>query len=178
MLIHPVVERLRALGLAAVADTLIELQSNPQAAAWLGLLMDREVTFRDNRRLSRRLAAAKLRQTATIENIDYRTARLDRALFQALTTSQWARIQPFRQDAASIDRPCARRPQEVAVGKEECPRRGRTKEWATKKTGTRGRCSKYPSDVLTQRLSTKLASPLTKPPFPHNIKNVSRGVPS
>src|SRR5216684_3427503 len=35
-------------------------------------------------------AAAKLRQTATIENIDYRTARgLDRALFQTLTTSQW-----------------------------------------------------------------------------------------
>jgi DNA replication protein DnaC len=38
------------------------------------------------------LAAAKLRQTATIENIDYRTSRgLDRTLFQALTTSQWVR---------------------------------------------------------------------------------------
>jgi len=97
MLIHPTVERLRALGLTAMADTLIELQNNRQAAEmphadWLGLLIDREVTFRDNRRLSRRLAAAKLRQTATIENIDYRTARgLDRALFQALTTSQWVR---------------------------------------------------------------------------------------
>jgi hypothetical protein len=32
MLIHPTVERLRALGLAAMADTLIELQNNPQAA--------------------------------------------------------------------------------------------------------------------------------------------------
>jgi hypothetical protein len=38
------------------------------------LLIDREVTFRDNRRLSRRLAAAKRRQTATIENIDYLNA--------------------------------------------------------------------------------------------------------
>jgi DNA replication protein DnaC len=38
------------------------------------------------------LHAAKLRQAATIENIDYRTARgLDRALFQTLTTSQWVR---------------------------------------------------------------------------------------
>jgi len=97
MLIHPTVERLRALGLTAMADALIELQNNPEAAEmphadWLGLLIDREVTFRDNRRLVRRLAAAKLRQTATIENIDYRTSRgLDRALFQALTTSQWVR---------------------------------------------------------------------------------------
>ena len=97
MLIHPTVERLRALGLAAMADALVELQNNPQAAEmphadWLGLLIDREVTYRDNRRLARRLSAAKLRQTATIENIDYRTARgLDRALFQALTTSQWVR---------------------------------------------------------------------------------------
>ncbi len=97
MLIHPTVERLRSLGLAAMADTLIELQHNPEAAEmphadWLGLLIDREMTFRDNRRLSRRLAAAKLRQAATIENIDYRTSRgLDRALFQTLTTSQWVR---------------------------------------------------------------------------------------
>ena len=95
MLIHPTVERLRSLGLAAMADTLIELQNNPEAAEmahadWLGLLIDREATFRDNRRLSRRLTAAKLRQTATIENIDFRTSRgLDRSLFQTLATCQW-----------------------------------------------------------------------------------------
>src|ERR1700722_19250925 len=64
MPIHPTVERLRTLGLAAMADTLIEMQNNPQAAEmphadWLGLL--REATFRDNRRFTRRLTAAKLR---------------------------------------------------------------------------------------------------------------------
>jgi hypothetical protein len=97
MLIHPTVERLRSLGLAAMADTLVELQHNPEAAEmshadWLGLLIDREATFRDNRRLSRRLTAAKLRQAATIENIDFRTSRgLDRSLFQTLATSQWVR---------------------------------------------------------------------------------------
>jgi DNA replication protein DnaC len=97
MLIHPTVERLRSLGLAAMADALIEMQNNPEAAEmphadWLGLLIDREATFRDNWRLSRRLTVAKLRQAATIENIDYRTARgLDRSLFQALTTNQWVR---------------------------------------------------------------------------------------
>src|SRR5437588_5574296 len=97
MLIHPTVERLRALGLTAMADTLVELQNNPEAAEmphadWLGLLVDREVTARDNRRLTRRLTSAKLRQAATIENVDYRTARgLDRSLFQNLVTCQWIR---------------------------------------------------------------------------------------
>lgn len=97
VLIHPTVERLRALGLTAMADTLIELQNNPEAAEmphadWLGLLVDREVTARDNRRLSRRLSNAKLRQAATIENVDYRSSRgLDRSLFQNLATSQWIR---------------------------------------------------------------------------------------
>ncbi|MGY4592778.1 DNA replication protein DnaC [Bradyrhizobium sp. GM22.5] len=97
MLIHPTVDRLRALGLAAMADGLTELQNNPEAAEmphadWLGLLVDREVTARDNRRLTRRLTSAKLRQAATIENVDYRTARgLDRSLFQNLVTCQWIR---------------------------------------------------------------------------------------
>ena len=97
MLIHPTVDRLRALGLAAMADTFVELQNNPEAAGmphadWLGLLVDREVTARDNRRLTRRLTSAKLRQAATIENVDYRTARgLDRSLFQNLVTCQWIR---------------------------------------------------------------------------------------
>jgi len=94
MLIHPTVERLRTLGLTAMADTLIQLQNNPQAAEmphadWLGLLVDREATFRDNRRLSRRPATARLRQAAAV---DYRTPRrLDRALLQSLATSQRVR---------------------------------------------------------------------------------------
>ena len=97
MLIHLTAECLRALGLYAMADALIELQDNPQAAElphpdWLGLLVDREVTYRDNRRLARRLHVAKLRQAAAVENVDYRTSRgLDRTLFQTLTTCQWIR---------------------------------------------------------------------------------------
>ena len=97
MLIHPTIDRLRALGLAAMADTVVELQNNPEAAGiphadWLGLLVDREATARDNRRITRRLTSAKLRQAAAIENVDYRTARgLDRSLFQNLGTCQWIR---------------------------------------------------------------------------------------
>ena len=97
MLVHPTVERLRALGLVAMADALVALQNNAEAADlshadWLGLLVDQEASFRDNRRLSRRLTTARLRQAATIENVDFRTARgLDRGQFQALATSQWLR---------------------------------------------------------------------------------------
>ena len=55
MLIHPTVERLRALGLSAMADAFIELHNEPDAAEltredWLGLLVDREATSRENKR--------------------------------------------------------------------------------------------------------------------------------
>jgi hypothetical protein len=58
MLIHPLAERLRGLGMAAMADAFLEMQNNSTAADlaredWLGLLLDREATARDNKRLGR-----------------------------------------------------------------------------------------------------------------------------
>jgi DNA replication protein DnaC len=97
MLIHPTVERLRALGLSAMADALIELQNAPDAAEltredWLGLLVDREATNRENKRLARRLREARLRQAAVVEDVDFRAHRgLDRALFLKLATCEWVR---------------------------------------------------------------------------------------
>ena len=97
MLTHPTIERLRALGLAAMADAFVELQNTPEAAAlpredWLGLLVDREATSRENRRLARRLREAKLRQAAVVEDTDFRALRgLDRSLFLKLATCQWIR---------------------------------------------------------------------------------------
>ena len=97
MLIHPTVERLRALGLTAMADGFIELQNSPDAGElsredWLGLLVDREATSRENKRLARRLREARLRQAAVVEDVDYRAHRgLDRALFQKLTAGDWLR---------------------------------------------------------------------------------------
>jgi hypothetical protein len=49
MLTHPLAERLRGLGMAAMADAFIEMQNTSAAADltredWLGLLLDREVT--------------------------------------------------------------------------------------------------------------------------------------
>jgi DNA replication protein DnaC len=97
MLIHPMVERVRGLGLTAMADAFIDLRN--QSAAdnlsredWLGLQIDREVTVRDNKRLGRRLSVARLRQNAVVEDTDLRTPRgLDRGLFQTLATCGWIR---------------------------------------------------------------------------------------
>src|ERR1700709_810321 len=97
MLIHPMAERLRGLGLVAMADAFLDMPN--QSAAddlsredWLGLLIDREVTARDNKRLGRRLNLARLRQNAVVEDADLRTPRgLDRGLFQSLTTCGWIR---------------------------------------------------------------------------------------
>ena len=93
MLIHPTDARLRDIGLSPMAEAVIEMANHPEAADlphadWLGLLIDREATACDNRRLSRRLQAVKLRQAAVVENVDLRASRgLDRALFKALATS-------------------------------------------------------------------------------------------
>jgi hypothetical protein len=56
MLIHPMVERLRGLGLTAMADAFTEMQRNSAAddlsrEDWLGLLVDREATARENKRI-------------------------------------------------------------------------------------------------------------------------------
>jgi len=60
MLIHPLAERMRGLGLAAMADAFLEIQSGAAAddlarEDWLGLLLDREAANRENKRLGHRL---------------------------------------------------------------------------------------------------------------------------
>ena len=90
MLTHPLVDRLRSLGLAAMADAFLEMQNNTATTDltredWFGLLLDREVTARDNKRLGRRLSHARLRQSAVVEDTDFRAPRgLDRAMFHKL----------------------------------------------------------------------------------------------
>ena len=97
MLIHPLAERLRGLGLTAMADAFLEMQTTATAddlsrEDWFGLLLEREATSRENKRLGRRLQRARLRQNAVVEDTDYRTPRgLDRALFQKLASCEWIR---------------------------------------------------------------------------------------
>jgi DNA replication protein DnaC len=95
LLTHPTLEQLRQLGLAGMARAFEELAASPRGAEldhaeWLGLLLDRELTERQERRLKARLRYARLRHQAAVEDVDYRTPRgLDRALFQKLATGGW-----------------------------------------------------------------------------------------
>ena len=96
MLTHPTIDQLRALKLDGMADAFTELQAQDRAkdldhAEWLALLLDREAANRNTKRFQSRLRSAKLRHgQASVEDVDYRTARrLDKALFQQLATGRW-----------------------------------------------------------------------------------------
>lgn len=97
MLNHPTVEKLRALKLHAMAQGLVEQMENPDYAALsfeerLGLLVDRQLTDRDSQRMARRLKNAKLRQSACLEDLDFRSTRgLDRAVMARLADGAWLR---------------------------------------------------------------------------------------
>ena len=71
MLSQHTIDKLQAMGLSAMADGLRQQMEQVQYAELsfeerLGLLVDREATWRENRRLQTRLYAAKLRQSATV----------------------------------------------------------------------------------------------------------------
>ena len=58
----------------------------------LGLLIDRELTERENRRLTTRLRIARLRHQASIEDLDFRGTRgMDKSLVMSLSANQWIR---------------------------------------------------------------------------------------
>ena len=98
MLTHPTLTQLDALGFAGMVAAFKELADNPDAKAldhaeWLGLLLDREITARKDKRLKSRLRAAKLRfGQACVEDINLSPARgLDKRLFNELTSCSWIR---------------------------------------------------------------------------------------
>ena len=95
MLKHPTLDQLNALGLHGMAKAFVEIAANGQADGlghheWLGLLLDREASWRQDKRFAARLRVAKLRQQASVEDVDYRSPRgLDRAMFQKLVEGEW-----------------------------------------------------------------------------------------
>jgi len=97
MLHQPTVDKLYELRLFGMAKALEEQNASSQYDALdfhdrLGLLVDRERAERDNSRLCVRLKKAKLRLTATIEDVNYRHARgLDKAALLSLAGCQWIR---------------------------------------------------------------------------------------
>ena len=89
------IEGLHALRLSAMARGLLEQRERPDYEGLsfeerLGLLVDREITERQGRRLERNLKQAKLRTQAAIEDVDFRRPRgLDRAQVLNLAESHW-----------------------------------------------------------------------------------------
>lgn len=95
MLTHPTFDQLRHLKLFGLLKALQEQEQMPDIDRLgflerLGLLVDREIQERDNRRLNARLRFAKLKQAACLEDLDLKTPRqLDRALIQQLADCRW-----------------------------------------------------------------------------------------
>lgn len=95
MLKHPTLDQLHTLGLYGMAKAFVDLVANDEAkdlphTDWLALLLDRETSWRKDKRLTARLRAAKLRHQASVEDVNYGVARgLDRALFQKLCGGTW-----------------------------------------------------------------------------------------
>ena len=97
MLIQPTLDTLNRLKLHGMALALSEqlTQSAAQALCFeerFGLLIDREVVHRENRRLTRLLQVAALKQRACIEDVDFRSRRgLDRSQLASLASGDWIR---------------------------------------------------------------------------------------
>ena len=95
MLTHPTHERLITLGLTGMAKALQEQRRSPDLDALsfeerVGLLVDREAAERDTKRLTTRLKFAALRQSACVEDLDWRSPRgIDRSVFAKLVGGDW-----------------------------------------------------------------------------------------
>jgi DNA replication protein DnaC len=98
VLTHPTLDQLRELGLEGMLKACNELHASNKTAElphleWLGLLLEREISHRRDKRLAARLRYAKLRHQACIEDIDYRAPRgLDRSLLLKLGQSSWINV--------------------------------------------------------------------------------------
>ena len=98
MLIQQTLQTLHALRLPGMATAFEEQQTNAAVASLsfddrFSLLVDREQTWRENRRLTRLLREAKLKSSqACVEDIRYGGGRkLDKSLIAHLASCQWIR---------------------------------------------------------------------------------------
>jgi DNA replication protein DnaC len=96
MLNQQTIDKLCAMRMRGMAEALQQQMQEPDIHQLsfeerLGLLIDRQWDWRQNRALERRLRNARLQGPACIEDIDYRTPRgLDRAVVRSLTQqSAW-----------------------------------------------------------------------------------------
>ena len=95
MLVHPIIDKLQALRFFGMRSAFEEQMQIPDIDQLnfeerMGLLVDREMTERENRRFNTRLRKARLRLNACVEDVDFRHKRgLDKAAFMQLADCQW-----------------------------------------------------------------------------------------
>jgi DNA replication protein DnaC len=95
MLIHQTLDKMHALRLNGMAEALEEQRRQSDIARLdfedrLGLLIDRQWLWKENRGLATRLKNAQLKIAAALEDIDYRHPRgLKRAQIEQLRVNRW-----------------------------------------------------------------------------------------
>ena len=95
MLNEQTLSTLNALKLFGMAKSFSDKLSHPHSAdlshqEFFGLIVQDEKTYRDNLRLKRLLANAKLKQPASLEDLDYKHPRgLNKQLILELSSQQW-----------------------------------------------------------------------------------------
>ena len=95
MLVHPIIDKLSDLRFTGMVHALQEQMQMPDIDRLsfeerLGLLVDREMTERQDWSFKSRLKKAGLRQSACIEDVDFRHRRgLDKAMFLKLSDCKW-----------------------------------------------------------------------------------------
>ena len=93
--VHATLEKMQTMKLYAMAEAFEAQRRSSEYTELsfeerLGLLIDTEWTARENRKLARRLRAAKMRHAASIENIDFKPPRgLNRQEILALGSCAW-----------------------------------------------------------------------------------------
>jgi DNA replication protein DnaC len=99
MLIQPTLDTLSRLKLHGIALALSEQMASSAAQQLafeqrIAMLLEREVLYRENRRLGRLLKQAQLKERgAVVENIDFRSrSGLDRAQLASLASCEWIRM--------------------------------------------------------------------------------------
>jgi DNA replication protein DnaC len=95
MLLHPTLEKLESLRLHGMVKALKDQLSQTDISTFtfeerLSLLVDYEMTMRDDKRMQARIKKAKFKEQSCMENIDYRTQRgLDKSFVLQLANCQW-----------------------------------------------------------------------------------------
>lgn len=95
MLNEQTVTKMESMNLTGMAQAFKEFMEKPKCAdltheEFIGLLLDAELTARENRRLHRLLGNARLKHQACIEDIDYRQSRgLHKQIILELSNCNW-----------------------------------------------------------------------------------------